>query len=71
MLELNVSKTTEKETKLRDYELSINSYGDIIRVNIKTIEGERTSYLVTLEATPEPEKRAPTTAKQAPIMLRN
>ncbi len=42
MLELNVSKTTEKETKLRNYELSINSYSDIIRVNTKTIKEERT-----------------------------
>jgi hypothetical protein len=42
MLELNVSKTTEKETKLRDYELSIDSYGDIIRVDTKTMEEERT-----------------------------
>ncbi len=42
MLELNVSKTTEKEAKLRNYELSINSYSDTIRINTKTIKEERT-----------------------------
>jgi len=71
MLELNVSETTETEAKLRDYELSIDSYGDTIRVDTETMEEGRTGQLVTPEATPEPEKRAPTTAKQAPITSRD
>jgi hypothetical protein len=56
MLDLNI---TETEQQLYDYELLIDSYGDIIRVDTEIIEGEETGQLITPESTPEPEKQAP------------
>jgi len=55
MLDLNITKT---EQQLYNYELSIDSYSDIIRVDTKTIEGEETGQLITLELILELEKLA-------------
>jgi len=55
MLDLNITKT---EQQLYDYELLINSYSDIIRVDTKIIEGEETRQLITLELILELEKLA-------------
>ena len=68
LLELDVDQSEPAlAPQLEDYELSIDTPGDTIRVDTEVVEDNMESregrMLLTLEQTPEPEQPLPTHAK--------